>query len=255
MIKEKIKEKIISIEQEENIQVLFACESGSRAWGFPSPDSDYDVRIIYSRPLDWYLSVNEGKDVLQYPIQNEFDICGWDLKKTLSLVNRSNVVVWEWLQSPIIYSQKQNFAKSLVTIANSFFSPKSSFLHYISLTKKVNDALGENKQIKLKKLFYVLRSLAAARWIAEKHTVPPMELNHLLAADWVFQSEKSAINKLVEMKSSAEESYTTVRNPTVDSFISNNLCACENLAENLPSQKGNIETLNIFFKDIVKDEY
>lgn len=109
-IKEKIRREILArlkqIEKDEDVDIFYACESGSRAWGFPSADSDYDVRFIYSRPTDWYLSIDEKRDVIELPIVDEIDISGWDVKKALKLLRKSNPPLLEWLQSPIVYKNK-----------------------------------------------------------------------------------------------------------------------------------------------------
>lgn len=122
-MKNQIIEKVSEIEKRFQIKVLYVCESGSRAWGFPSPNSDFDVRYIYVHPMNWYVSVLCQKDHLQEPIDGVLDIAGWDLRKTLGLINKSNSVVWEWLQSPTVYLEYEDFSKKLIKIANPFFSP------------------------------------------------------------------------------------------------------------------------------------
>ncbi len=101
-----IQEKTKELENTHAIRILFACESGSRAWGFPSSDSDYDVRFIYVHQKEWYLSIHEGRDVVEMPVNKELDISGWDLRKTLRLLNKHNAVLFEWIQSPIVYSRR-----------------------------------------------------------------------------------------------------------------------------------------------------
>lgn len=80
------------------MRFLIAVESGSRAWGFPSPDSDYDIRFIHIHPRDWYLSLQPGRDVIERPIIDNIDLNGWDLRKALGLLLKSNAVVSEWLE-------------------------------------------------------------------------------------------------------------------------------------------------------------
>lgn len=250
-MKDLILEKIGEIEAKEKVQILYACESGSRAWGFPSPDSDYDVRMIYVRPTDWYLTIYEGRDVIETPLVNNFDVGGWDLKKTLALIHRSNAVVWEWLQSPTIYSEKSGFRESLLELANGYFSPKSAFHHYLSMAKKVNDDLGQGSQIKLKKLFYVIRPMLAARWIAEGKGIPPMDLQSLIESNYVADPAVESINELVQMKSKLNESQIMDRNPTIDELIADNFRVLEQKAESIPSQKGTVDQLDNFFREVV----
>ena len=101
-----IHSRLIEIEAKNAIKIVYACESGSRAWGFPSANSDYDVRFIYIRPVDWYLSIYEKRDVIEYPIDEQLDISGWDLKKALQLLRKTNPPLLEWLGSPIVYLEE-----------------------------------------------------------------------------------------------------------------------------------------------------
>ena len=113
------------IEQDYHVQILFACESGSRAWGFPSSDSDYDVRFVYIRPTDWYLAIDveRKRDVIELPIDDSLDISGWDLRKALQLYYKSNPPLLEWLGSPIIYQEKYTVAQQLRNLAPEFYNP------------------------------------------------------------------------------------------------------------------------------------
>jgi predicted nucleotidyltransferase len=87
----------------EDVVVLLAVESGSRAWGFSSKDSDYDARFIYLRRPEAYLSIRAPRDVIERRIVDEVDVNGWDLRKALGLLMKSNPPLLEWLQCPIIY--------------------------------------------------------------------------------------------------------------------------------------------------------
>lgn len=199
-MKSNILNKIYELEKKFQITVLYACESGSRAWGFPSPDSDFDVRSIYVHPLSWYLSVLDKKDYLVEPITGELDISGWELRKTLSLVNKSNSVVWEWLQSPTVYLQQEDFSKQFLQVAEPFFSPVTGFYHYFSMAKRGMEERGDAPKIKVRKYFYILRPLLAATWICQKGTVPPMTLQELLSVEGITPNERQIIENLVCQK-------------------------------------------------------
>ena len=95
-MKDRIIEELKKIEEKENIQIIYAVESGSRAWGFAGTDSDYDVRFIYVHNLDYYLKLEDTRDVLEYPINDLLDISGWDISKTLKLAHSSNPSLYEW---------------------------------------------------------------------------------------------------------------------------------------------------------------
>src|SRR5690606_19278768 len=112
-----IEEKLCQIESENEIKILYACESGSRAWGFPSPNSDYDVRFIYVQHLDWHLSMKDHKDSIDLPINKDLDIGGWEIKKALGLLWRSNPPLLEWLNSPIVYQVNNKFLTDIQNLS------------------------------------------------------------------------------------------------------------------------------------------
>ena len=101
-MKSEIVAQIQGIESTHDVTVLYACESGSRGWGFASPDSDYDVRFIYVHRLPWYFQVSPGRDVIEVPISGDLDINGWELRKALGLIKKGNATLIEWLDSPVV---------------------------------------------------------------------------------------------------------------------------------------------------------
>ena len=137
-IVKEIAAKLADIQVSEEVVILYACESGSRAWGFPSEDSDYDVRFIYVRPKDWYLSIDleTKRDVIERPISDELDIAGWDLRKALKLFYKSNPPLLEWLGSPIIYLEQFSTAEKLRELAKTFYSAKACMYHYLNMAEK-----------------------------------------------------------------------------------------------------------------------
>ena len=170
-----IKTKLTEIATEENATLLLAIESGSRAWGFHSPDSDYDVRFIYTRSIDWHLTVEPGRDVIERPISDELDLSGWDLRKSLGLILRSNAVVLEWLRSPIVYAERPGFRKDLLSYAQAVLRRKPVVWHYLRLAERQHDRLRDaHGEIRLKRYFYVIRPVLALRWIrlSEKLATP-----------------------------------------------------------------------------------
>ncbi|MGB0429962.1 MAG: nucleotidyltransferase domain-containing protein, partial [Bacteroidia bacterium] len=131
MMDDKIKAYLAQLEKEKDIQILFACETGSRAWGFASPDSDFDVRIIYKHDKDWYLGLGDKKDSIDvFYEQNEIDISGWDLRKTLQLLWKSNASVLERIQSPIDYQVDYEFLKGISKLASQAYSRIATIHHY-----------------------------------------------------------------------------------------------------------------------------
>jgi len=170
-IKEIIIKIIKKIEKEENIKVLFLIESGSRAWGWESEDSDYDVRGVF---IQDYLVVEEVKGQIERKIDN-LDITLWDLRKFLSLMKKSNPSVWEWLSSDIIYMENP-LRKRLKYIYERDFNSLKLKKHYVSMAKqnfhKYINEVGDTAN--LKKYVYVLRSVACVLWI-EKNKTPPQK--------------------------------------------------------------------------------
>ncbi len=246
-----IQEKTKELENTHAIRILFACESGSRAWGFPSSDSDYDVRFIYVHQKEWYLSIHEGRDVVEMPVNKELDISGWDLRKTLRLLNKHNAVLFEWIQSPIVYSMNTDFLKDFNEIASSCFSPIAALYHYLNSAKKHYAECTNMDMVKLKKYFYCLRSTLAGLWIAHYKKIPPMELNKLLCVINEKQALVKRIQELVQLKATKNESYLHPREGELEEFLKEGIALCEHVAPTLPNSTTNDDTLNSFLRDMI----
>ena len=160
-VRDTVNRCLDAIEREEGVRVLFACESGSRAWGFASPDSDYDVRFVYVQPRDWYLSIGDQRDVIERPIVDLYDVSGWDLRKALRLFRKSNPPMLEWLGSPIVYRERTTAAASLRRIAARSFSPRACAFHYLHMARGNYREYLQADALPLKKYLYVLRPLLA----------------------------------------------------------------------------------------------
>ena len=189
----EIKQRLAQTEVEHNVKILYACESGSRAWGFASPDSDYDVRFIYARPADWYLSfdVERRRDVIEHPIVDEIDCNGWDIRKALYLFTRTNGALFEWLNSPICYIEVGDFAGQLRALANVTANSVALCYHYSHMARSNAASFLYRDQVRLKKYFYVLRPLLAIRHLEQGFGVPPVEFVRLV--------EKTAPRPLVPL--------------------------------------------------------
>jgi len=197
-------ENLNKIEKENNVVILQAIESGSRAWGFPSPDSDYDVRFIYAHSKDWYIQLNEQRDVIELPISDELDIAGWDLRKALNLANKGNAVVQEWLISPIVYRQSDSFGK-LSELIKPAFNPMATYHHYRSMAKKAFFDIENSNEKKLKRFFYFARATLSAKWILEKKTMPSIVFSDLVAGLISDQEIIHEIEHLVKQKAKESE--------------------------------------------------
>jgi hypothetical protein len=211
------------LEADHDVKVLFACESGSRGWGFASPDSDYDVSFIYVNRLSWYLTVEPGRDVIEQPISGDLDVNGWDLRKTLQLLRQSNPTLLEWLCSPIVYREESDAAARLRALAEEGFSAVRGYHHYASMAKKNFREHLRGEEVRYKKYLYVLRPLLAARWIRDGRGVPPMRFAALAEATLSDRALLDEINRLLEVKMRAGEAATSPRWHGIDDFIEHEL--------------------------------
>ncbi|AOZ91227.1 nucleotidyltransferase domain-containing protein [Paenibacillus crassostreae] len=218
-MKEMIQEKLIEIEQKHDVKILFAVESGSRAWGFPSKDSDYDVRFVYIRQPDWYLSIDEKRDVIEVPINDLLDINGWDIRKALKLFRKSNPPLLEWLVSEIIYYDTYGFKDEMLRLRHQVFSPKASVHHYLSMAKGNYRMYLQGDEVKIKKYFYVLRPILACKWIEKYNTNPPISFQDLLTEMVTDPVLKSEINELLSRKIAGEELSLEKKVERVNEFI------------------------------------
>lgn len=245
----KIVQNIEQISNQYGVNVLFAAESGSRAWGFPSPDSDYDVRFIYVHPKEYYLSVDEQRDVIELPINDLLDINGWELRKALRLFRKSNGPLYEWLQSPIVYAQNNEFIDDLKNLMPHYFSPRATMHHYLSMAKAVFESDLAGGEVRLKKYFYALRPILACRWIADRREVPSMEfgkLRVLLANDL-----NKKVDDLLKQKAVVDEKYVIKPIEQLHSFIRSEIEYCEKAVPGLGLVNADSDRLNNLFRKYV----
>ncbi|RYD58694.1 MAG: nucleotidyltransferase domain-containing protein [Sphingobacteriales bacterium] len=246
----EIQKQLTQIEQEHEIRIIYACESGSRAWGFPSPDSDYDVRFIYAHKRDWYLGIDDKKDTIDLPINDLLDVNGWELRKSLRLLRGSNPPLYEWLQSPIVYREDEIACKPIKDNLRSFFSLRAGMHHYTSMVNNglTNDLAADI--VRLKKYFYVLRTLCAAIWIADKRELPPMEFSTL--RDVISDSSiQKTIDELLIEKAKNDERYTIVALPDLNAFIADKLAYCNEVSRELTPAKVDTAELDKIFRAII----
>lgn len=221
MFRARAEAALAAIEQEEGVRILLAIESGSRAWGFPSRDSDYDVRFVFIRPLNDYLRISRPRDIIERPIDDELDLIGWDLSKALGLMLRSNAVIGEWLAAPIVYrSDPAAVAELRILVRKAAHIPALAY-HYDRLARGAWVA-GEG-DIRLKSYCYAVRPVLALRWLRERGTPLPMDLPALLAGVVIPKPVEEAIGDLLSRKAVATEADTTPRHPALEGFLSDGL--------------------------------
>ncbi len=246
-MRKQIVEQLRKIEIEEQVTILYACESGSRAWGFPSQDSDYDVRFIYIRRVQDYLSIFEKRDVIERPINEQLDISGWDLKKALLLFRKSNPPLLEWLQSPVQYWNIGDFADQLRTLAQQHFAQKACMYHYLHMAQGNYREYLQGDEVRIKKYFYVLRPILACRWLEIDKTLPPIEFGQL--AELLVQEErelgytglKEAVDTLLARKMAGEELDLELRIDVINEYLENRLTYLKNVAAALPRYAGAVD--------------
>lgn len=247
-IETKIRSELQQLASQEQITILYACESGSRAWGFPSPDSDYDVRFIYLRPLEWYLSIDDRSDTIDLPVNLLLDINGWDLRKALKLFKGSNSAIYEWIQSPIIYRSDRHLTNELLTLANSYYSCRAGVYHYLNMTIGCYREHLQSESVKLKKYFYALRPILAAKWIVTHQTFPPMVLRRLLELISDRPDILTEIDRLLKLKAISNEATTIPVSPLLNDFIQAEIDKCELAIKLIPKHEIDPQPLNDLFK-------
>jgi len=220
---EKIQELLNTIEQERGVEILYACESGSRAWGFSSPNSDYDIRFLYRRPHDEYLSVFAPSETIEIAIHEDLDPGGWDIRKALNLLGKSNGALIEWLHSPIVYRDLEGFSQKWRSLTNSVFQPEKNLHHYLGHARQAYGKQSQSEAPTGKSYLYILRTLLAAKWIQTHETPAPVPFEELLVL--ANDELKEAIDTLVAWKTSAQETDTLNRNPVVDAFVEDSLAS------------------------------
>lgn len=239
---------LTQLEQKKDIKILFACETGSRAWGFPSPDSDYDVRFLYMHKRDWYLSLSQHKDTIEY-MDGELDITGWDFRKSLLLLKKSNVPLIERFQSPITYFEEEGFKTEFKQLIESYYSPTAVFFHHYSLAQKFWEELKDNKTVKLKSYFYLIRSLLSCYWIIQDKSVLPMHIEGLMTK--IDSERRDELRVLIHIKAGVGEKYLQPGDESLHQWITGMFELLEKTKENLGVSRKDNSALNNFFLKMV----
>lgn len=250
-VRTRIVRALDDIEATHGVRVLFACESGSRGWGFASPDSDYDVRFVYVHTLPWYLTVHPGRDVIELPISDELDVNGWELRKALQLLRKSNPTLLEWLDSPVVYREDAAFAAHMRGFVPAFFSGQGVRHHYLSMARKNFRGYLQGETVRLKKYLYVLRPLLAARWIDAGRGMPPMRFAELAEATVESAALAEEINRLLAIKMGAGEAEYSARWPAIHDFIVAELARAERVPEH-GKPAGGTKDLDRFLAETVQ---
>ncbi|MGG1674504.1 nucleotidyltransferase domain-containing protein [Neobacillus sp. NRS-1170] len=253
-MREKVLEEINRIENQYDVKICYAVESGSRAWGFPSKDSDYDVRFIYVHKKEWYLSIDQKRDVIELPINELLDINGWEIRKALRLFKKSNPPLMEWLHSGIVYYQAFSLVKKMRDIQNKVFLPQSALHHYLNMAKGNYRDYLQGEHVKIKKYFYVLRPILACKWIEKYNTVPPNEFQELVK-DLLKEGQlKDEINTLLVRKIKGDELNLEPKVTAINEFIEKEINRIEVYTKTLSVSKEDITPmLDELFREILEE--
>lgn len=247
--------RLQQLEVEQGVKILYACESGSRAWGFPSADSDYDVRFFYLHPPEWYLAIDLEKkqDVINRPINAQIDLSGWDLRKTLQLFSKSNPPLLEWLGSPIVYLEKYSVAGRLRQLTETWYSPRACMYHYLHMARGNYRDYLKGETVWVKKYFYVLRPLLAINWLEQGLGVVPTEFKVLVDNTVESSALKAAIEALVTAKEQGQELDDGPRIPVISDFITAEIARLEDKQFTDGSTPRSTGTLNELFRDALRE--
>ena len=249
-VRTEILHRIREAEEEHGVRVLLAVESGSRAWGFESPNSDYDARFIYANSQDWYLSVGleEQRDVIEYPIVDDIDLNGWDVRKALRLFWKSNPAFIEWIQSPHIYVEHTGFADQVRGLLSQVYSCESGIYHYRSMAKTNYRGYLKGDLVPLKKYFYVLRPLLAVRWLERYGSAAPIEFDKLIHLVGQNKALVSDIEALLERKRAAPEMGLEAPVSSIHAFVEAELERLENITTSSTHRGEVLSKLNEVFR-------
>lgn len=252
-IQDEIQSKLDQIEQDHQVKILYACESGSRAWGFESQDSDYDVRFIYVHKRDWYLSVNmeSKRDVIELPVDKVFDINGWDLRKSLRLMKKSNPALMEWLSSTIVYRQDDAFTQAIKSLMQEHYSPKACFYHYLHMAKGNHREYLRGGQVRIKKYFYVLRPLLAMQWLEKDLGIVPIEFDVMVERLIPEGKLKQDIADLIVQKKAGFESKYADPVLSINAFIAEEIERLSSNENSLFSPSVDYGSMNQLFRDFI----
>lgn len=262
----EIQKKITDLETRYGIKVLYACESGSRAWGFESKDSDWDVRLIYAHPPEKYCAVFfeeleiESRQSINLPLdQNDIDVAGWDVQKTFGLIYNSNPTVWEWLTSPIIY-RSTPVVELIRDTARSYYTKNACIHHYHNMARGnflqyIQAPAVRNEMVSLKKYLYALRPILACLWQIGKSEPPPMEFARLIQGEFhrIPAGVRSAIEKLVVAKKAGVELGKSKPIEILDEWLSEKLNEINQYKENMEAfSKRPVSELNERFREALR---
>lgn len=250
-IRGEILQKLEEIERTEGVTVLHAVESGSRAWGVESPDSDYDVRFVYVRPMRDYLRLEEQRDVIEWELDDVMDINGWDLRKVLQQFHRGNAVLFEWANSSAVYKTTPQWQR-IYACAKDWFSEKAALHHYRGTAEGTWKQFLQGETVRYKKYVYALRPLLACKFIEENHAIPPVRFEELLRQP-LLEDLREEINTMLEIKAKTDEKALNPRLPVIHAYIETELARLKKRSDSMDNdRRDSWDGLNAIFLELLK---
>jgi predicted nucleotidyltransferase len=251
-MKSRILKELNEIEINNDVKVIYACESGSRAWGFASEDSDYDVRFIYVHSKDWYLTIADKRDVIEIPFNRTLDINGWDIRKSLKLLRKSNSPLFEWLSSPIKYRNIRSAMDAFVELSTDAFLPETSCHHYLSMARNIIDNFKEEEEVRVKSYLYSLRTILCCRWVVRRLNQPPMKIQDLLNEFLPSGELRELVDRLIDLKIKGAESASINRHLIFEAYLESQLSFVETKIPKNP-KKVPIDRFDSVFQKILSE--
>lgn len=252
-MKKEISDRLEEIEKKENVKIIYAVESGSRAWGVESPDSDYDVRFVYVRKKEDYLKINEMRDVIEWQLDEVLDINGWDLKKTLVQFHKGNATLFEWANSPVVYRTTTEW-EEIYKSCKQFFSVKTSLYHYHGTANSTFRQYLQGDEVKYKKYIYALRPILACKYIENNHTVPPVKFSDLLKQNLPKELSEE-IDEMLAIKLKSDEKDMNPKMPVIQKYIEDEIVRYEQISKNMEDDRNpDWEVLNKTFLKVLMVE-
>ena len=240
-IRKEITDQLAEIERKKNVKVLCAVESGSRAWGVESPDSDYDVRFVYISRIEDYLSLQDKRDVIEWQLDEVLDVNGWDLKKTLVQFHRGNATLFEWANSPIVYKTTDEW-KKIYEISKRCFSEKAALYHYYGTASSTFNHHLQGDKVKYKKYIYALRPLLACKFIEDHHCIPPVKFEDLRKQ--ILPKELAdEMEELLKIKAKSDEKDLNPKMPVIQKYIEDEIIRYEQLLKSMQDDRINDWTM------------
>jgi len=251
-IEEKIRTKLSDLESEAGFRILFACESGSRAWGFASADSDYDVRFVFAWTPERYLAVSPYAETIDRGIDEDaIDLSGWELRKALGLFRKSNGALCEWLRSPILYREETPLMDEWRRLLDEEFAPKANAIHYLGLCRKMWFRIRNEETVTAKRYLYALRALLSARFVIEHGHPAPVPFEELRVSLATPADVAVAVEKMIAEKSRSAEVDGVVRETSIETYLESELERLNELADTLPDRLADAGKLDSFFRSAI----